>query len=118
MSSYYGMDVTVSDYDKLKAKEIVAALAEEWPSLQEGLVDCLDYDELSAYGEGRLGGGESEDEFSARVAKAVWTANGKYCRVEVRCTYLEDLPYERYTFDKKNYAELMEQDCSICGKNN
>ena len=111
MSRFYGMNVTVSGHSKLKAKEIVAALAEEWPSLQEGLENCLkaDDDELSAYGEDRLCGGESEDEFSARVAKAVWTANGKYCRVVVRCTYLEDIPCERYAFEEDSYAEIMEQ---------
>ena len=111
MSRFYGMNVTVSGHSKEKTKEIVAALTNEWPSLWEGLENCLkaDDEELSAYGEDQLCGGESEDEFSARVAKAVWTANGKYCRVVVRCTYLEDIPCERYTFDEKNYAEIMEQ---------
>jgi hypothetical protein len=109
MSRYYGMRVIVSDHDKLKAEAIAAALAEEWPSFWEGLENCLDDDELSAYGEDRLCGGESEDEFSARIAKAVWTANGKYCSVYVGCTCLEDLPCERYNFNKDSYAEIMEQ---------
>jgi hypothetical protein len=112
MSRYYGMSVRVSGHVKEKAEAIAAALAEEWPSLWENLENQLDADELSAYGEDRLCGGEMEDEFAARVAKAAWTANGEYCAVNVNCTCLEDLPFESYDFDEERYDELMEKSSS------
>ena len=56
--------------------------------------------------------GESEEEFTDRLAKAVWTANGKYCEVEVQALYLEELPYEQHVREsrfKNGYCRLCEQ---------
>ena len=112
MSRFYGMDVTVSGHNKERAEEIAAALTKEWPTLQEDFESCLNEEELNAYGEGYLLGGESENEFAERVAKAVWTANGRCCQVAVHCTYLEELPQDVYYFDEDNYAAIMEETCN------
>ena len=52
-----------------------------------------------------MGGGESEEEFAARVTHAVWKANGGYCEVEVTATYLEELPYTTHELDEDDYAQ-------------
>jgi len=63
---------------------------------------------LSAYGEGLLGGGETEREFTERLSVAIWRANGAYCEVSVNATYLEELPSETYSLDEDDYARLIQ----------
>ena len=102
MSRCYDMGVRVSGFDKKKVAEIENAAEEEW-----GFEDWFDYKgELDANGEGNLCGGEGEDEFSRRLALAIWKANGKYCKVEVCATLLEDLPHETYAFDEDDYKRM------------
>ena len=57
--------------------------------------------------EGYLGGGESEEEFVQRLSEEIWKANGAFCRVEIRATYLEELPYEIYELDEDDYKRTM-----------
>ena len=63
--------------------------------------------QMFGYGEGRLGGGESEEEFADRLARAIWNANGAFCEIEVRATYLDDLPYVDYCRDEDDYGRLI-----------
>jgi hypothetical protein len=62
---------------------------------------------LSATSQGQLGGGETEEEFADRFAKAVMKANGAPCEVDVCATYMEELPHERFCFDKEDYKRLV-----------
>lgn len=101
MSRFYMMTLEVKKYEKSKEHGIIDAANNEWPF------------KLEPFGEGLLGtgeknlcGGETEDEFARRVAKAVFKANGKPCEVDIRATFLEELPYEAYHFDEHN-ASLM-----------
>ena len=55
-----------------------------------------------------LYGGESDQEYSERIAKEMWTTEGKYFEMLIMMTYLEDLPYEEYEFDKEEYNEIMD----------
>ena len=55
-----------------------------------------------------LYGGESDQEYSERIAKEIWTTEGKYFEMLIMMTYLEDLPYEEYEFDKEEYNEIMD----------
>jgi hypothetical protein len=98
MSRYYEMRIEVEGYDPQRLEVIKEAMKQEW-----------DFDEadewagtITAYGKDSLCGGESEEEFSHRIAAAIWTANGGKCEVEVRATYLEELPYSEYypSYDK------------------
>ena len=93
--------ITGANPDRFDA--VKAAASAEW--------GFEDWDEfkgtLTASADDTLGGGESEEEFAARLAKAVWTANGGPCEVEVRATYLEDLPYEAYVFDASDYERIV-----------
>lgn len=66
-------------------------------------VDTLDYIHeghavVVITGETYLSGGESEEEFADRVGAAICAAAPEHPAfdIEVRATYLEDLPYERY----------------------
>lgn len=42
-----------------------------------------------------------------RLSLAIWRANGAYCDVTVRATYLEELPYETHCLDEADYARLI-----------
>ena len=114
MSRYYGMSIKITGHDENKARIIFEAIREEW-DFQDELFHNVPSDEdcpsfLSAYGESFLCGGESEEEFTDRVALAVWKANEGYCRVEVIATYLEDLPYETHIRNDDDYYRLAERE--------
>lgn len=100
MSRRYDMTVYVSEHDATKLDDIRDAIQEqwglndEWESPSEGYVFHA--------GEANLCGGEGEEEFSHRMAKAIWAAAGR-CRVTVRCTYLDDPPHEDYLFEPEDY---------------
>ena len=103
MSRYYGMNVTISGHKPEAAKAIRGAAAGEWP-----FDEWTDYDDqLTAYGEDNLCGGETEEQFTERITVALWRANGAYCEVTVDATYLESLPYETHSLDQADYARLI-----------
>ena len=110
MSRYYEMSVVV-DYSKERQAEIAKAAEEEWAGLEE-LADNAQLHStkgwvMEAYAEGSLCGGEQEEDFAKSLAKSIWQANEGFCNVEVRATYLEDLPYEVHSFGQEQYEELM-----------
>ena len=55
-------------------------------------------------GEGSLCGGETEEEFTGRIAEAIWDALGYYVSVTVTATYLENLPCESHCREEEEYA--------------
>ena len=114
MSRYYEISVVVEGYSKERQAAIAKAAEEEWAGLGN-LADnarfCLEKGWImEAYAEGSLCGGEEEKGFAESLAKSIWQANKDFCNVEVRATYLEDLPYEEYSFGKEQYRVLMTED--------
>jgi hypothetical protein len=105
MSRLYQMDLTVRGYRPEQVEAIIAAANGEWSWGEDGALSESG-GELNGWGDGSLYGGEGEDEFAQRLARAVFIANGGPCEVEVRATYLEELPHEDYTFDGDDYARL------------
>ncbi len=103
MSRYYGMTVTISGYNVQGVEAIRAAAAEEWPF--EAWTDSGD--QLTAYAESNLCGGETEEQFTERLSVAVWRANGAYCEVSVDASYLESLPYETHSLNEDYYDRLV-----------
>ncbi len=107
MSRFYEMKIIVRRVDPARAKAV-----------KETAENCWDFDDwfplaneddssaFQASGYGNLCGGEQENEFADRLAQEIWTANGSYCEVEVRALCFEDLPYESYTFDEDDFAQL------------
>ena len=111
MSRFYGMSIKITGHDDKQAHAIFTAIKKEWDFQDEFLNDITAQENeprfLSAYGESYLGGGESEEQFTDRVALAVWKANGGYCHIQVEAIYLEELPYEIHTRDDDDYYQLM-----------
>jgi hypothetical protein len=110
MSRSYEMRIQITDFDESKLPKIEKACLAEWPFESEDFsieVDAKTVRTLTGNGIGSLCGGEDEDEFSDRLAKAIWTANGRYCEVEVQALYLEELPYEHYVREEDDYQRLM-----------
>jgi len=113
MSRFYGMSIKITEHDKNKVSDILSAIKKEWEVRDECCCnptdeDCQNF--LSAYGESFLSGGESEEEFTDRIALAVWKANGGYCHIQVDATYLESLPYETHLRDDDDYYRMTEQE--------
>lgn len=105
MSRYYTMGVSVTGVNPKKFADIKEACKEEWDYEDSDFYEGPDFIEASS--SSNLGGGESEEEFTDRLAKAVWKANAGFCVVEVRATYLEDLPCETHVRNKQQYRRLM-----------
>jgi hypothetical protein len=103
MSRSYEMQVEITGLDPSREEAVKKAAELEWSFESWPPYD----DKLLAYGEGRLCGGESEEEFVERLTHAIWKANGKFCPVEVRATYLDDLPHETYNLDEGQYDEFL-----------
>ena len=103
MSRHYEMRVQIVGHRPENTAAIQEAAAQEWP-----FVEWFDEDEtLTAWAEDNLYGGEREEEFTDRLAVAIWRANGAYCAVTVDATYLEELPFETHCLDEDDYARLL-----------
>ena len=107
MSRYYNMTVAITGAAGERVDAVKQAAEAEWP-----------FDDWCEHGgvmtsscDAQLCGGEMEEQFAERLAKAVWIANGRPCPVAVNATYLEDLPCEGFSFDDHDYDRLM----SPCG---
>jgi hypothetical protein len=103
------MSVSIKKFNHKRKEDIQDAANLEWKfeDWYEFKGSGKSQVELAANGQSCLCGGESEEEFAHRLAKAVMEANGGPCEVEVSATYLEDLPNETYTFGKEDYKQLV-----------
>ena len=104
MSRCYNMAVTITGAVRDRIDTIKQAAEDEW-AFDAWFLD--DDGVLTASADERLCGGETEEEFAQRLAKAIWEANGDYCRVGVDATCLEDLPYETYCLEEDDYQRLV-----------
>jgi hypothetical protein len=99
------MCIEVTDFCLEKTEEIKAACNREW-----AFEDWVDPRPGNVYlrstADGSLCGGESEEEFSDRIAITIWKANGKYCEVMVSAIYMEELPFENHVRDENDYDRL------------
>lgn len=103
MSRYYSMSVTITGAAPDHFEPIMAAASAEWEFDDEDIHDGV----LTASGDAQLFGGETEQQFAERLAKAIWKANGGPCRVDVTATYLDELPCESYSLGAGDYDRLM-----------
>lgn len=108
MSRNYEMSVKVVGYNLKRDEAIEDAIVNEWDfesfehyKNREGKM------EMTSFAQGQLCGGETEQEFADRLAKAILKANGKPCYIEIGQTCLEDLPVETYFYDKEEYKALV-----------
>ena len=102
MSRSYEMAIEVTGITWGRKKQVKDAVRSEWNA---ETIYGRGRDAFIA-GEGSLSGGESEEEFSRRLARAVWKANKGYCEVLVKATSLENLPYETYYFGRGDYKKI------------
>ena len=103
MSRYYSMHVTITGAAPERIEAVKEAAKAEWEFDDWHESDGV----LTACREDRLCGGETEEQFARRLAKAIWAANAGSCQVELAATYLEELPYEEYSFDEEDYHRLV-----------
>jgi len=104
MSRSFNMFVRITGVEPERAEAVQEAADDEW-SFGNDWYEMNGV--LTSCGDGQLGGGESDDVFADRLAKAIWDANGSFCRVVVRSTYLDDLPCEAFSLEQSDYDRLM-----------
>jgi len=104
MARQYGMSVCIESSVPLRldTDAVVEACAAVWP-FEFYTLTC---ETIEGGGLGSLGGGETAEQFAERLARAVFVANGAPCCVEIRSTYLEDLPYSTHLFEEEDYERL------------
>jgi hypothetical protein len=111
MSRSYEMGVTITGFNKSKLQKIKKACLAEWDFEEDELsvqVDEKKKRTLTGKGVGFLCGGEVEEEFSDRLAKAIWKANGRYCGVEVQAVFLDATPpSDDHVRGKDDYKRLI-----------
>ena len=102
----------VRAYKPERMSDISAALQAQWdfdPS-EFPLSDEAPPAELDATGVGNLTGGMAADDMAARLAQAVWAANGAYCEVEVWSTFLDMVPpSDTHTWTAGDYEAWLQQ---------
>jgi hypothetical protein len=105
------MQVTVKGFDMDKIDEITEACKEEW-DFEDLVLSHMDSDPvLIGDAEGNLCAGETEEQFTDRIAAAIWKANG-YCPVTVRAVYLENLPCEIHERTHKHYQRWLKKEAA------
>jgi hypothetical protein len=111
MSRSYEMAVIITGFEKSRLQKIKKACRAEWDFEQDEFSvdgDAKSLRALTGHGISSLCGGESEEEFSDRLSKAVWKANGKYCGVEVQALYLDATPpSDDHVRGEDDYERLM-----------
>ena len=105
MSRYYRMSLEVQGPKPEKIEAIKKAALAEWSFSNDDFTEKERDKYLTAIAEGNLCGGETEEQFALRLAKAIWKANGGFCRVTVEATCLEYIPSETYSFGPAAYDE-------------
>ena len=106
MSRYYNMDITIRGCDSERESGVMNAVEDIWPVQDwDDYEDCDGVAILSASARSSLCAGESEEEFTTRVAHAVWEANGQFCEVCVDATYLECAPCTSHTRTIRDYEK-------------
>lgn len=107
MSRNYSMDIEVTGFVPTRRRRIVAACCREWDFAADNFSflkpDPPQQNNMTATADGQLCGGETESEFTDRLAAAIWSANGRYCQVTVRITSLDNLPYDTRAKDETDY---------------
>jgi hypothetical protein len=106
MSRYYGMGFIVKNISEDEAAIVEEVIENEWGSLEEtGFFDDLQ-NEWSGYSNGNLTGGESEEEFAARISRAIWEKLGRFVPINIEASYLEDPPTETHFLDEDDYMRI------------
>ncbi len=109
MSLYYSIGIGVQGANPERALDIKEAAEDEWPFDADDWYPCGHPDDLTAFeasAAGNLCAVLTEQELAHRLIRAVWTANGGYCEVEVSATRLADRPYETYRLDRSDFERM------------
>ena len=108
MGSFYKMKIRVSKYNPKNFATILEALTgmleiypAEMPDKQHKAPMPF-----SITGEVNLCGGETDKDFANDLVQSAWTANGRFCHVEVESTSIDyKLPSKKHTWTKGDYSE-------------
>lgn len=111
MSRNYEMNVQIILFNKFSLRKVITALSNEWFMFirEDDFVEHNGGYRLCYSEEGRLCGGESEEEFAERIACAIWDACECFVPVVISATYLDDLPSEHHELDMADYDTYLKR---------
>ena len=118
MSRNYEVSVTVKDYNPDNNDAICDAMDEEGCDNHDVYESGPPEARVLSYGgfSMQLGGGETEDEFTRRLSRAVWKANNGPCIVETSMIDIDNAPCENNECGEDEFNEDMQQYlCPDCG---
>lgn len=104
MSMWYDLSVTIEGYDISKEQVIRDAARAEWDFDTWSSENVNDKQLYQMKGEDKTFADPTERIQS--IAKAIWKANGGYCKLEIQYLCLEELPWETTTMDEDDYKRL------------
>ena len=109
MSRSYELRVSVQGYRPERRGDICGALHSQWDFNPDDFpLEEEAPEPFTVIGVDNLNAGLSADEMAARLAQAVWAANGAYCEVEVWSTFLDLLPpSDIHTWSEGDYEEWL-----------
>ena len=114
MSQYYQMDLTVRGLkNKTEVTAVAKAIDDLWNWEEDGMSSpdpSKDDGTLEFFitGRGNIYGGQEPEELHETIAAAVWEAIKHFAEVNLRATYLEQIPYDEYDTDEDVYYRWLD----------
>lgn len=108
MSQTYNMTLIVCGYVSEKVEAIRDEVNGEWEfDSWDKIKRSGEQSQLLGSGVGQLCGGETEQEFVDRMAKAIWRANGAFCEIEIQTVHLDDHLHDCHLVDQEDYERII-----------
>ncbi len=108
MSRQYAIALEVENVAKGKISSVQEAADSQWRfdndewDIHDGI--------LVGWGECSFTGAETEEQFTDRLARAIWKANGEFCLVRVHATCTESLPCDTHECGQEKYDAFMKEE--------
>ncbi len=116
VSDYYFVELWIEDPHDDAVEDIQAAVTCQWWPFREWFTS----DDFSSWAAdapyqlhsaacGELSVEESEFGFVSRLTRAIWAANGDYCKVVIHMTCINRVPSNNYAMSELAYDEFLKQ---------
>jgi len=108
MSQTYEFHITVEGFDPAKKNEIQAEVESSWDFADWYEFQSKNGPAMRSSGTDQLAG-QSDTEFAGELTAAIWKINGKFCKVTVNSTFLDNLPTDTYSFEEEEYKDFLDE---------
>jgi len=110
MGRLFQIDVEIEDFDPYQMTAITDVLNDFPDELLDFMHKWPDPLRISCGGKVRIGSGKGVDgDYCQDLCENIWKANRAFCKVKMKATSLEELPYENYSFGKGDYYRFQKR---------